>query len=124
MPCRWAIDVEYLGKNFSGSQIQCESLSQARINNPEIRTVQGELEKALCTLIKKQTHTIFSGRTDSGVNAVQQVVHFDAESVFDVDKAINSLNALLPKDIYVKNLRRVKNDFHAQKSARWRWYRY
>ena len=124
MPYRWAIDVEYNGKDFAGSQIQCLSHSHARLNNIEIRTVQGELEKALCTLIKKQTKTIFSGRTDAGVNACQQVVHFDTEAELSKNKVINSLNALLPADMSVKNLRKVSNDFHAQKSARWRWYRY
>lgn len=124
MPCRWAIDVEYNGKGFVGSQIQCQSNSKSRLNNPEIRTVQAELEKALCTLIRKKTRTIFSGRTDAGVHACCQVVHFESELELDAGKVVNSLNALLPKDVSVKNLRKVEKSFHAQKSARWRWYRY
>ncbi len=129
---RWAIDLEYAGANYSGSQIQALSLEQAdtdcknkkRTTNPHIITIQGELEKVLCTLIKKNTTTIFSGRTDAGVNAYQQTVHFDTQKDFVSLKMLNSINALLPNDISAKNLRRVDCSFHSQKSAKWRWYRY
>ncbi len=142
MPQRWAIDIEYIGAAYAGSQIQCEGgsnksstsnnpeqcgkgkLDKKRINNPDIKTIQGELEQALSTLIKTNTKTIFSGRTDAGVNALAQVAHFDTDCEIDSNKMLNSLNALLPNDISVKNLREVDKTFHAQKSAKWRWYRY
>ena len=75
---RYALDVQYRGKNYAGSQIQFEAGNQ--IEEP---TIQGELEKALSTLIKsgettdntRPIKTIFSGRTDKGVNSLGQVVH-------------------------------------------------
>lgn len=125
MPIKWAIELEYIGKGFAGSQIQCiKSDSRQRIDNPDIRTVQGELEKALRTLIKTEVKTIFSGRTDAGVNAKGQMVHFLTEDELDEGKFLYSLNSLLPDDISVKRIERKDERFHAQKSARWRWYRY
>ena len=78
---RYALEVQYRGKCYAGSQIQFENGEQ--IAEP---TIQGELEKALSTLIKcdssvtdntRPIKTIFSGRTDKGVNSLGQVVHFD-----------------------------------------------
>jgi len=132
---RWALDIEYIGAEYAGSQTQDSRVCETHHNNPNVKTIQGELEQALSTLIKTnaktifsgtggRTKTIFSGRTDAGVNALGQVAHFDTDSEIEPDKMLNSLNALLPKDISVKGLRRVDDKFHAQKSAKWRWYRY
>lgn len=102
-------------------------------------TVQSELEKALCTLIlgcksdnnvknipnnNRQIKTIFSGRTDAGVNAKGQVVHFETDKQIVASRFINSLNGLLPNDISVSELLEVSDNFHAQKSARKRHYKY
>lgn len=129
---RYAIKVEYIGKNYSGSQIQ------ALKAKAQPKTIQSELEKALCTLIgekgrnnpiepdsnERQIKTIFSGRTDRGVNAKGQVVHFDSEKSIVASRFLNSLNALLPQDISVSELKEVSADFHAQKSAKKRYYQY
>jgi len=125
---RYAFLVQYIGKNYSGSQIQLE-------NGKEIKpTIQGELEKALCTLIygasdcptanKRPIKTIFSGRTDSGVNSTGQVVHFDLDKDIVASNFIYSLNEILPDDISVSDLRIVPDTFHAQKSAVSRHYVY
>ncbi len=126
---RYALDVQYNGKNYSGSQIQFE-------NGEEIKepTIQGEIEKAISTLIiggrdvtenkNRQVKTIFSGRTDKGVNALGQVLHFDFDKNIVASDFIYHLNEILPYDISVNNLRIVSNDFHAQKSAISRYYRY
>lgn len=125
---RYSICVEYIGKNYSGSQIQ-----------PNRTTVQSELEKALCTLIfgeksenlaesnRKYTRkikTIFSGRTDAGVNARGQIVHFETDKQIVASRFIYSLNGLLPRDISVSDLKEVSSGFHAQKSAKKRYYQY
>ena len=123
MPYKWAIELEYNGQFFSGSQIQCLQNTE-RINDSNVRTVQGELEKVLSTLIRKETKTIFSGRTDAGVHSLGQVVHFETQDELDLSKFQYSMNAILPKDISVRTIKKVSADFHAQKSARWRWYRY
>lgn len=126
---RYALDVQYLGKNYAGSQIQFEDGRQ--IEEP---TIQGELEKALCTLIiggrniaentDRQVKTIFSGITDKGVNAQGQVVHFDTDKEIVASNFIYHINEILPDDISVDNLRIVPDSWHAQKSAKARYYRY
>lgn len=123
---RYALDVQYIGKNYAGSQIQFENGKET-----EIPTIQGELEKAICTLIESKTQinkrpirTIFSGRTDRGVNAITQVIHFDTDKEIVASSFIYHINEILPADISVNNLRLVSNSFHAQKSAKSRFYRY
>lgn len=131
---RYAISVQYIGKNYSGSQIQFEN--GELIETP---TIQGELEKALSTLIlsgrkatsytpakynKRPIKAIFSGRTDKGVNSLGQVVHFDTDEIIVASKFLYSINEILPDDISVSDLREVDKSFHAQKSAKKRYYRF
>lgn len=127
---RYTLQVQYIGKNYAGSQIQFENGME--ISTP---TIQGELEKALCTLIfgKRYTSnrnlnrpikTVFSGRTDRGVNSVGQVVHFDVDEEIVASNLIYHVNEILPNDISVSDLEVVSNDFHAQKSAIRRCYRF
>ena len=124
---RYAFQVQYIGKNYAGSQIQFENGKE--IDTP---TIQGELEKALCKLTcgksannnKRQIKTYFSGRTDKGVNSIGQVVHFELEQMIVASKFVYSLNEILPDDISVSDLKVVDAGFHAQKSARKRIYRY
>ena len=124
---RYAIQVHYIGKNFAGSQIQFENGKEI-----ETPTIQGELEKALCTLIygrKVQSNirpikTIFSGRTDRGVNSKGQIVHFDTDKCIVASKFIYSLNEILPDGISATSIKEVNSSFHAQKSAKRRYYRY
>ena len=117
---RYAFKVQYIGKNYSGSQLQ-----------PDKPSVQEELEKALCTLIiggnakyNRQVKAVFSGRTDKGVNSIGQVAHFDVDKPIVASKFIYSLNEILPDDISVSDLKEVEPRFHAQKSAKRRHYEY
>ena len=123
---RYTLQVQYIGKNYAGSQIQFE-------NGVEIQTptIQGELEKAISTLIfgdtenkDRQVKTIFSGRTDKGVNSKGQVVHFDSDKSIVASKFVYQLNEILPKDISVSDFEKVDDNFHAQKSAKRRFYRF
>ncbi len=125
---RYAVQVQYIGKNYAGSQIQFRNGKEI-----ETPTIQGELEKAISTLIKcdkntadnnRRYKTVFSGRTDRGVNSIGQVVHFDTDEPIVASKFIYQLNEILPKDISVSGLKEVDKNFHAQKSARSRHYRY
>ena len=123
---RYALKVQYIGKNYSGSQIQFED------GNPiEEPTIQGELEKAISTLIFGDTEninrrfkTVFSGRTDKGVNAKGQVVHFDSEETIVASEFLYHINEILPPDISVSEIKVVDSGFHAQKSAKRRHYRF
>jgi tRNA pseudouridine38-40 synthase len=111
---RFALLVEYWGKKFHGSQYQRAT-----------RTVQTELESALSTLLKEPIRVIFSGRTDSGVHAQGQVVHFDtAVDELDLWRFTWSLNGILPRDLSVKSVQIVPSSFHARHSATARQYVY
>lgn len=123
---RWSLQVQYIGKNYSGSQIQFEGGKQ--IESP---TIQGELEKALSTLIggkstnkNRPIRAIFSGRTDKGVNALGQVAHFDTDETIVASKFLYQINEILPDDISVSDLKMVDDSFHSQKSAKRRYYRF
>lgn len=121
---KYVIVIEYIGTNYAGSQKQNHGLNTVNNNSNTLKTIQGELEKALSTLTKKTIKTIFSGRTDAGVHAKEQYVHFVTEHECDTFKFLNSLNGLLPKDISVKSIKKADEKFHVQKSAKARWYRY
>ncbi len=130
---RYAFRVQYIGKNYAGSQLQL--CNGKPIETP---TIQGELEKALCTLIKcnnnsnnnvvteniRPIKTYFSGRTDRGVNSKGQIVHFDVDECIVASKFIYQMNEILPSDISVDSLEVVPDTFHAQKSAKSRYYRF
>lgn len=118
---RYLLIIEYIGTNFQGSQKQPQkNANSAKV----INTIQDEVEKAISTLTKTKTKTIFSGRTDAGVHAKGQTAHFDTDLEFEPARFINSLNGLLPKTISIKDIIKVDSRFHAQKSARARHYRY
>ena len=126
---RYILKVQYIGKNYAGSQIQFKNGVET-----ETPTIQGELEKAISTLItdrrntaeNKNRHfkTVFSGRTDKGVNSLGQVIHFDCDEHIVASKFVYQLNEILPPDISVSDLKTVDDGFHAQKSAKRRHYRY
>ena len=118
---RYLIVLEYIGTNYQGSQKQPHKMPNSI--NP-VNTIQDELEKAISTLTKTKTKTIFSGRTDAGVHAKGQTAHFETELELDPSKFVNSLNGILPSTISVKELKKVEKTFHAQKSAKARHYRY
>ena len=126
---RYALKVQYVGKNYLGSQIQFDQ------QGIEIKpTIQGEIERALCTLLtgvryesfhrERPVKTVFSGRTDRGVNSLGQVIHFDYDNIIVASKFVYQLNEILPADISVSDLRGVPDNFHAQKSAKSRHYRF
>jgi len=111
---RYLICFEFLGTDFFGSQKQ-----------PDKRTVQGEIEKALRTLIKDEISIILSGRTDAKVSAKYQTAHFDlCEEIKNQERFLYSLNCILPDDVKVFELKKVNPTFHAQKSAKYKHYRY
>lgn len=132
---RYALKVQYIGKNYAGSQLQLENGKPIE----GLPTIQGELEKALSTLIFKgvsrhkagdapeysrQLKTIFSGRTDRGVNSKGQIIHFDVKEPIVASKFLYQMNEILPVDISVSDLMEVDERFHAQKSAKSRHYRF
>lgn len=110
---RIKLTLAYEGADFCGWQIQ-----------PGCRTVQGELEKALERILGCPVRVHGSGRTDTGVHALGQVVHFDCdESRRDVPW-MRSLNGLMPRDVRVVHVAVVDDDFHARYGASAKTYEY
>ncbi len=107
------ITIEYDGTHFSGWQIQ-----------PNARTVQFEIEKALKEITGESIRINGAGRTDAGVHALGQTASFFTYSKISAEKFKDALNSLLPKDIAILKSELVAKDFHARKSAKGKHYRY
>ena len=110
---RYQLTLAYDGTDFFGSQRQVKS-----------RTVQGELEKALCKLGWTGRSVILAGRTDRGVHATGQVAVVDLDWPHPDNDLIHALNADLPADMAVKEARTVHAKFHPRFDAISRRYRY
>ncbi|WP_445613347.1 tRNA pseudouridine(38-40) synthase TruA [Geobacillus sp. YF-1] len=106
--------IAYDGTHFFGYQIQ-----------PGKRTVQGELERVLKRMHKgKEVRVAASGRTDAGVHAYGQVIHFDTPLSLSPEQWKKALNAQLPDDIVVRSAAETDSAFHARFSAKAKEYRY
>ncbi|MCX7846177.1 MAG: tRNA pseudouridine(38-40) synthase TruA [Dictyoglomaceae bacterium] len=109
----WKLTISYIGKNFYGFQKQ-----------PNKRTVQGVLEKILKDLFQEDIKVLGAGRTDAGVHALNQIVSFKSSKDWDLNKLKYALCSLFPEDMFLKNLERVDEKFHARYSAKSKSYIY
>ncbi|MBI4474719.1 MAG: tRNA pseudouridine synthase A, partial [Acidobacteria bacterium] len=107
------LTLAYDGTNFHGWQIQ-----------PNLRTVQGELQQALSRLFNHEVGVIGSGRTDAGAHAHGQVANVVTERSMDTDAVLRGVNALLSAEIRVLAVEEVDAGFHARRSARSKTYEY
>ncbi len=110
---RLALGVEYDGSGFSGWQSQ-----------PHQRTVQGVVEQALSKVANHPVRIACAGRTDTGVHAAGQVIHFDTEARRTERSWVFGANANLPKDVVILWAKPVPDSFHARFAALRRRYRY
>lgn len=111
---RYLITFSYDGTNFNGYQKQ-----------PDLRTVQGELEKALKFINNKvDTEIQASGRTDAKVHAINQKAHFDLTIRITEEKLKTALNTCTPSDIYIKSVEVVDKNFHARYMVKAKEYIY
>tara|TARA_R110000782_G_scaffold41101_8_gene94556 strand:+ start:4043 stop:4834 length:792 start_codon:yes stop_codon:yes gene_type:complete len=108
-----ALGVEYNGCNYYGWQRQ--SISP---------TIQESIEIALSTIADESIRIHCAGRTDTGVHAIQQVIHFETSAVRDSHAWVLGTNSILPKDISVTWALNCDDDFHARFSAEQRTYQY
>jgi tRNA pseudouridine38-40 synthase len=109
-----ALGVEYLGTDFHGWQIQKSGL----------RTVQGVVEPALSKIANHPVRVFCSGRTDAGVHAQEQVIHFETQTSRTDGAWLFGGNANLPSDVNFKWAKEVNDDFHARFNAHARSYEY
>jgi tRNA pseudouridine38-40 synthase len=118
---RYQLTLAYDGTDFFGSQRQASTgLSPAA----KCRTVQGELEKALCKLGWTGRSVLMSGRTDTGVHATGQVAALDLDWSHSDEELVRALNAALPADVAVHQAQMVPSTFHPRFDALSRRYRY
>jgi tRNA pseudouridine38-40 synthase len=110
---RLALGVGYRGQAYQGWQSQTGG-----------RTVQDRLEHALSQFADRPVRTVCAGRTDAGVHAINQVVHFDTDAVRQPFSWVRGSNRFLPDDIAVQWCLPVDDAFHARNLARGRRYRY
>jgi len=110
---RYMVTLSYDGSKFCGWQIQ-----------PNSPSVQACLEDALGKLLGQATPVTGAGRTDTAVNAIGYVAHFDTAASLDCDDFSYKLNAILPHGISVSSLREAADDFHARFGATRREYTY
>jgi tRNA pseudouridine38-40 synthase len=107
------VTLAYDGTAYGGWQVQ-----------PNARTIQAELEAALATIVGVPVRAAASGRTDAGVHALGQVVSFTCDTRLDPETLGRALNANLPRDIGVLDVRLAPPDFHALRDAVRKRYRY
>jgi len=110
---RIALGLEYDGSAFAGWQWQRER-----------RTIQACVEEAVGKVAAERVDVVCAGRTDAGVHALEQVVHFDTAARREIRSWLLGINTELPDDVRVLWVREVAAEFHARYSAIARFYRY
>lgn len=111
---RYLMTVSYDGSRYYGYQVQREE-----------DTIQKRLERALSKIHKGESIRVYaSGRTDRGVHALGQTVHFDSSLQIPPENFKRALNAHLPDDIVVLRVERVNEAFHARFHVKEKWYQY
>ena len=112
---RYQLLIEYVGTNFRGWQIQKKG-----------STIQGLIQEKLSKLLKEKIILNGSGRTDTGVHAIEQSAHFDCKNeIIDLTKFLKSINHFLNnKGIAITKIKKRSNEFHSRFSAKQRIYKY
>ena len=110
---RYKATIAYNGTNFAGWQIQKNAT-----------TIQEAIQQSMTELFKQDVSIVASGRTDAGVHALGQVIHFDLDTKIQPEKIPYILNANIDKDIQMLDCCEAKEDFHARYSAKEKTYEY
>lgn len=111
---RFRIELEYDGSKYFGWQRQKNTC----------KTIQEVLESSLKVILGRDISVTGAGRTDTGVHALNMTAHFDFHNQIEKKSFLYSINRILPDDIVIKNIRKVKDDFHSRYSAIKREYIY
>ncbi|MDC0855461.1 tRNA pseudouridine(38-40) synthase TruA [Candidatus Pelagibacter sp.] len=113
--CRYQILIEYVGTNFIGWQIQLKG-----------KSIQKLIQTKISKLLKEKITLVGSGRTDSGVHAIEQSAHFDCnKKILNLEKFLRSINYFVnDKSISIRTIKKRSLKFHARFSAKKRIYRY
>jgi tRNA pseudouridine38-40 synthase len=110
---RFKFVLEYDGTDYHGWQVQ-----------PNGRTIQAVLQAAIAQMTGESTAVVAAGRTDAGVHASGQVISFSLQRIVPAETLLRGLNALTPRDICLRNVAVVSDDFDPRRAARSRLYVY
>jgi len=110
----YKITIEYCGINFLGWQKQKNTKN----------TIQETIEDSFSRILDENIKLTAAGRTDTGVNALNQTANFKTDKTFNSEKILYSLNSILPRTITIKDIKKVKENFHSRYSAIKREYFY
>ena len=112
---RYQILIEYVGTDFRGWQVQKKG-----------KTIQGLIQEKISKLLKEKINLLGSGRTDTGVHAIEQSAHFDCKNkINQKDRFLKSINHFLKnKEVVILKIKKRKLEFHARFSAKLRIYKY
>jgi tRNA pseudouridine38-40 synthase len=112
---RYQILIEYVGTSFRGWQIQKKG-----------KTIQGLIQEKISKLLKQKITLYGSGRTDTGVHAIEQSAHFDSKNrLLQTNRFLKSINHFLNKEgVTILKIKKRNNNFHARFSAKMRIYKY
>ena len=110
---RYLCKVQYIGKNYCGFQVQDNGVS-----------IQQKIEEALQKAFSQKIEVFASGRTDAGVNAYAQTLHFDAELTIPANRIPFAVNQFLPDDISFLEGKEVDKDFNARFDVKKKTYQY
>ena len=110
---RYLCKVQYIGKNYCGFQVQENGI-----------TIQQKIEEALFSAFKQKIEVFASGRTDAGVNAIAQTLHFDADITIPAHKIPLAVNQFLPDDISFLEAKEVSQNFNARFDVKKKIYEY
>lgn len=110
---RFMLTIAYDGTAYSGFQIQKKH-----------KTIEGELQRCLCELLKEEIHVIGGSRTDAGVHALCNVAVFDSETNIPPEKLSYAINQRLPQDIRIMSSKEVPGDFHPRHCDTQKTYEY
>mgnify|MGYP001613747388 CR=1 FL=1 len=120
------LTVAYDGSRYAGWQIQQMRSGKLKVGSggSQKPTIQETLEQVVAQILQEKVRVVGSGRTDAGVHALAQVAHVRIKSRLPTERLLHGLNALLPPDIAVTQLKESKNGFHARFDAVRKRYRY
>jgi len=112
---RYQLLIEYVGTDFRGWQIQKKG-----------KTIQGIIQDNISKILKEKIILLGSGRTDTGVHAIEQSAHFDSKNkIIQTDRFLKSINHFLNKEeVTILKIKKRSNNFHARFSAKMRIYKY
>ena len=112
---KYQILIEYVGTNFRGWQVQKKA-----------KTIQGIIQEQISKILKEKIILFGSGRTDTGVHALEQSAHFECEKeIININKFLKSINHFLNKDLVtILKIKKKNKDFHSRFSAKLRIYNY